>query len=75
MLTITVTKASGNDHGAHTGVFLTCVPGAGCPTGSALWDAAQRWPMQEGHFGSAPARSPSFPVPPGDVGATEPAVL
>uniref|UniRef100_A0A8C3V0L6 Uncharacterized protein n=1 Tax=Catharus ustulatus TaxID=91951 RepID=A0A8C3V0L6_CATUS len=34
-------KASGNDHREHTGVFLTCVPGAGLPTGCALQDALQ----------------------------------
>lgn len=70
-----MTKASGNDRGAHTGVFLTRVPEAGFPAGSALRDAPQGWPMQGGHFGSAPAHSPFFPVPCGAAGATELAVL
>lgn len=69
-----VTKASGNDHRAHTGVFLTRVPGAGFPTGSASRDAPRGWLTQEGLFGRAPAHGPSFPIPPGAAGVTEPAV-
>lgn len=61
------TKASGNDHREHTGLFLTCVPGAGLPTGCALQDALQGWPMQGVHFGSAAAHGVSFSMPAGAV--------
>lgn len=67
---VTGTKAGGNDHREHTGVFLTCVPGAGLPTGCALQDALQGWSMQGIHFGNAPAHGLSFPMPAGAVDTT-----
>uniref|UniRef100_A0A8C3RGS4 Uncharacterized protein n=1 Tax=Cyanoderma ruficeps TaxID=181631 RepID=A0A8C3RGS4_9PASS len=62
---VTGTKASGNDHREHAGVFLTCVPGAGLPTGCALQDALQAllthhpidgviWPTPLGGSGQVP---------------------
>lgn len=65
-----VTKTSGTDRRAQTAEFLTRVPGAGFPTGSALRDAPRGWLVQEGLFGSSPAHVPSFPFPPGAAGAT-----
>lgn len=60
-------KSQCNDHREHTGVFLTCVPRAGLPTGCALQDALQGWSTQGVHFESSPDHGLSSPMPAGAV--------